>query len=239
MTKAPPPGWASDALTHFFDLARSNAFATYHHLKGSYRRLSHIDAIFLDLFKDLKDPPQPASAALAIRAHAAWRAAVGLAIAGQLAESYAVLRSSLENALYANRFDEVPSSFDVWTRRAEDEKAKRACRNEFSGKNLFDALRARDARGAAAAGELYERTIDLGAHPNELAVLSTMSMDESDEGTGFSFAYLTGDGLELRLALKTSAQVGVAILDIIRHFLADEFKTRGLEPRLEQVRVGL
>lgn len=74
-----------------------------------------------------------------------------------------------------------PARAEVWLRRGEDVAATRRCRKEFEVGNVRATHETQDARGAAALKDPYERTIDLGAHPNQLGVLSSTQRTETDQ----------------------------------------------------------
>ena len=216
MSTTVPPGWGDDPLTSFFDEGRKHSFASHHRLKGEFERLRVIDSAFVAVFDQWLDPENTLVAPLAIRAHSAFRAAAQLSLAGQLPEAYMVMRGCIEHALYGNYIDLHRDAWNVWSKRGDDEAARKLCVRTFSGRNLFDSLRARDHRLGEIAGQLYERTIDFGAHPNELGVGSTMDFEERpDGGISFAYTYLSGDGMPLRLCLKSLAQTGLIVLDIL------------------------
>ncbi len=211
-----PPGWGSDSLTSFIDLARDHAFGSFHNLQGEYAALRTIDTAFLALIDGWLDPENVFAAPLAVRSFSSFRAAAQLALSGQLPEAYMVMRGCLEHSLYANYMDANPSSWAVWSKRGADDAARKLCAKTFSGRNLFDALRHRVPPLGEMAGALYERAIEFGAHPNEMAIGSTMEMKETEDGgRTFEYAFLSGDGTPLRLCLKSVAQTGLIVLDIL------------------------
>jgi hypothetical protein len=195
-----------------------------------------IDAAFLALLEGWSDPENIAVAGFAYRAHSAFRAAAQLALTGQVPEAFMVVRGSLECALYANHIDVQASAFDAWIERGESENARRRCKTEFAGKNLFASVRSRDSGLAEIAGRMYDRSIDLGAHPNEAGVMSTLTVEESEAETGFVFSYIAGDALPLRLAIKSVSQVGLMVLDIMCLVFPQRCAEQGIADRLAAVK---
>lgn len=175
MPDTPPTGWARDDLTKFLDLGRAHQFQAFEHLSGSYRRLRDVDAVFLKLGENLDNPPNLISPLFVYRSHSAYRAAAGLVLAGQVPETYMVGRGCLEFALYGLYFANKPHTFDTWIARNEGAAQKKEVRKEFPVGNLMEVLKAADRRCAEVATALYERTIDLGAHPNQLAVFGSLN----------------------------------------------------------------
>lgn len=209
-----PAGWGKDELTAFFELARAHTFGTFHGLITEFNSLRWIDEGFLRFIKDWTDPETPTTVTLVPRAHSAFRAATQLTLSGQIPEAYMVMRGCLEYALYANHMAMEPGAFETWRRRDENAASRKKCVREFAGSRLFGSLRKRDNTIGDRAGLLYERAIDFGAHPNELAVGSLMSVEESETVATINHSYLSGDGLPLRLCLKSLGQTGLITLEI-------------------------
>lgn len=231
-----PKGWASDSLSSFFDVARNNLLASFANLRGEYSAIRDIDAAFLALLEGWTDPESIGPAPLAFRAHSAFRVAAQLALSGQVPEAFMVMRGCLENALYANHIDSAAAALDAWLKRADSEAARKRCVSEFAGRNLFGSLRSRDGQLGDMVGKMYERTIDYGAHPNESAVLGSMTVEEGEEHTGYVFAYVTGDGLPLRFALRTLAQVGLMTLDILCLVFPKRASEKRIQDRLKPIK---
>jgi hypothetical protein len=231
-----PPGWASEPLSAYLDMVRGNAFATFHNLRGEYALLARVDGFYLRFLEDFRDPPVLAAAPFAYRAHAGYRAACGLAISGQVPEAFMVMRGVLENALYANYIGQKPDAYEIWRKRGEGEVERKACVRAFSGKNLFDALGALHEGTRQAAGRLYERSIDLGAHPNEEGHFALMSVTETEQEYQVDTAYLSGDGPNLRRALQQCAHVGLIGLAIFSIVFPERFAEIGIKEDVEALR---
>jgi hypothetical protein len=234
-----PSKWGVDGLSAFFDAARSNAFASYNNLAGSYRRMVDIDDLYLALFEEFKDPEHPLGAGLALRCHSAFRAAAQLTLSGQVPEAFMVLRGALELALYAFHASTSDERAQIWMNRDEDEQTKRRCKQEFTGRRIFPALRARNADVGRVAGDLYERSIEYGAHPNARGVLTTMTHEETESEQSFVFAYLTGDGMALRFVIKSWCQNAICALDVLGLVFPERFQELRLVQRSMPMRVNL
>ena len=136
----PPAGWGQDELTKFIELARRNQYATFQNLGGPYRRLRELDDLFLKALSNLDNPTEWVPAFFFYRSHSAFRAAVQLSMAGQIPETYMVLRGCLEFALYGVYFWRNPDSWPIWCERHESPAAKKKVRKEFKTRALFDAV---------------------------------------------------------------------------------------------------
>ena len=232
----PPPGWGKDRFTAFLDMARGNLFASFYNLAPKYAILRTVDEAYLALIEGWKDPEDAFAAPLAIRCHSAFRVAAQLSMSGQLPEAFMVARGCLEHALYANHINARPDAWTVWTQRGRDQKAKKACIQEFATRRIFDSLRERDTRIAEIAGALYERAIEFGAHPNELAVAVSTEMFESHDGVSFEFSYLAGDGLAYQLCHKSVIQTGLVALDTLCLVFPERCRALRIQERVAAVK---
>lgn len=150
-----------------------------------------------------------------------------------------VLRGCIENALYGLYLSRNPTSRETWLKRDDDKKSKQTMRNEFTAGNLLRAVQSEDVKLYDIAKELYDRTIDLGGHPNEEAFFTVMKQTEGDSKLTFHSAYLVGDEPALRLALKTCAQIGTCTLSIFQMIYPQRFDILGLSDRLNLLKKGL
>jgi Protein of unknown function (DUF2442) len=210
-----PPGWGEDRLTAFFDLAQQHAFAISVHYAELASAIIRVDHAFDVFVQNWINPEIATAASFVIRAHASYRAAAWLAMCGQLSETYAGARATLEQALYANVIGDDLEKWKIWAQRGENEKTRKKSKALFNGSALFEALHMRSERLSGLAHDLYELTIDHGAHPNPAAVWSSMEMTETvDGGRRFEHDYIAGDGDAHELALVVVVRIGLVSLDI-------------------------
>jgi hypothetical protein len=167
---------------------------------------------------------------------------------GQIPETYALLRSTLEWALYAGHVHGNDERAEVWLRRhdgeapdgtatPESEAARRRVRNEFTVAGLLAELEQRSPSVHARAKELYEQAIDFGAHPNERAL--TSSMRPEDGGTWQLDYFTPENSLPLQLAIKRICQVGVCCLEIFQLLWPERVRLLGLDRVLPELQRGL
>ena len=234
-----PERWASDDVTAFIDAARVNEYATFANLPAQMSRLIGIDRAFrkvIDAFNNSKDwfP-----GLFVLRAHSNYLGACRLTLSGQLPESYALLRSTLENALYGLYLSRNPASRETWLRREDDTKSKQKVRNEFTiGALLKLATQIAPSEGKVAK-TMYERAIAQGAHPNELALMQTLKLGKQPAHLKFTVSYLQGDGLPLQLALKSTAQVGVCTLALFERVMPERYAILGINQDVASLQAGL
>ena len=240
MVKPVPEKWGDDRLSSFIENAAGNTHATFANLKAEWGKLEEIDELFQRIVDHLDNPSDLVGAIFLPRAHSAYRGAVRLAVSGQLPEAYSVLRTCLEWGLYALSMREDPSDAEVWLRRHEDEDSKRRVRQRFQIARMMDLLAARSNHIGTIVRELYERCIDFGAHPNELALTTNGSISRGPEGQHvFEAIYLAELSDALRLAIRTTAQIGIGVLGIFRLLFPERFDLLGVTARLEVARAGL
>jgi hypothetical protein len=203
-------------------------------------RLSDIDFIYRKAIGGVTHSSEWFAGLFLLRAHSNYLAACRLCWSVQIPETYAILRSCLENALYGLYLAKHPESRETWLRRQDDAAAKQKVIDEFKiGKMLKLAIEV-DVTEGAVAKQLYERTIDSGAHPNELAFMQTLQINKSANQTEFKNNYLGQDSLALSLALRTTAQVGVCTLSLFQVIYCDSINIMGVTTDLlHRVKVGL
>jgi len=234
-----PPGWGDDPLSKFIQGTTDNTYATFHNLKEWYNRLSDINVSFGDATQNMDRAQDWFASFFLFRAHSAYLAGIRLALSGQVPEAYMVLRGALECALYGLYVARKPSVSEIWLRRDEDEVSRRKVRKEFKVANVFQVLELEDQKLRKIAGNLYERTIDYGSHPNQQAFLSVMKQQSDDSKITFQSAYMIGNEDALHLCLKSCAQIGICTLSIFRLVFRERFDILGISQNLDSMKKGL
>jgi len=233
LNTTPPPNWGSDEITRYIDVARNNSIATFVHKVSAYSTVSGISTIFEKLNTDHRDPESINAVLFLLRAHSAYLASVSLGMSGQLCEAYAVMRLCIENALYGHYVHMNSDVMEVWLSRHESEDNMKKVRDVFTIKNVMGSFHDKDERMANAIQTLYERTIDMGGHPNERGLMQTLKIKKVEGNTEYTSDYLAGDGPPLDLCLKSVAQVGGGVLFIFRHIFPERFEQVDVNRTLE------
>ena len=234
-----PPGWGQDSRSEFIENAWHNTFATFHNVKDWYSILKDIHLVFDAITHNIDRTPDWFASFFLFRSHSAYLGSVRLALSGQTPETYIVLRGCLENALYGFYVSRNAESREIWLRRHDDEKSNKAVRKTFTIRNLLKALRSEDLKLHDVAQELYDRTIDLGGHPNEQAVFTVMKQTVNGTKLTFESGYLVGNEPALVLALKTCAQIGTCALSVFQRIYRERFDILGLSDQLASLKRGL
>ena len=232
----PPPGWGKDEITQFIDYARSHEYATFANCTSEFKNLRQIDTLFRQLISNLYNSREWFASFFLLRSHSSYLGAVRLAMSSQVPETYTVLRSAIENALYGHYLHKNPSSCETWLCRHESDVNKKMVRKEFTIGRLIRELETSNKNEAQIAQNLYDATIDYGAHPNERALSQSLQITEGTESVELKILYLDEDSAPFRLALRRTAQVGACVLGIFRLVFKERFDIMGLTSSLDSLK---
>lgn len=227
-----PLDFGDDPLSQFINNAWQNTIASYANLKPEYNLLKDIHESFVKIGSNLNNTAEFIASLFLYRVHSSYLAGIRLSLSGQIPETYTILRSCIENALYGFFISKNPNKFDIWINRHCDQKSKNIVRNEFSSGNLFRYLKAENLKAHNISKKLYDYCIDFGAHPNERSITSILRMDESKKKLDYKLSYLTDDLLLLKSAIKSTAQVGVCTLDTFSLIFKERFEILGVSDKL-------
>lgn len=231
--KGPPPdGWGGDRISHFIESVRRNQFSTFANLKDSYDQLLHIDERFWstrrnltlhlrDLvnkqgnmkFESIRTQDEDwLEIYFFMRTHASFLGATGLALGAQIPETYAVLRACLENAMYGFYVFGDTSLKKIWLDRYKGDPERKKVRDLFTVGKMDKALEAKDAELAKRVSQLYNTTIDDGAHPNVNAFFANSLQKNENKEITLAVAYLNPG--ELKTVLSQTIATGETVFDI-------------------------
>jgi hypothetical protein len=233
------PDLPSDSLGKFLTDAQHNVAATFANLRPQYDALAAIDRAFCDIIDNLNQSPEFVACFFLIHTHSTFRGAARMCLSGQVAETYTVLRSCLESALYGLYIAGDTNRQEIWLRRHDDDASRQRVRNEFTIRNVLDHLESIDAKTHGIAQSLYDRTIDYGGHPNERAVNIQIKTESDGSCADFTAEYFLCGDLPHQVSLKSSAQIGICSLDIFYNVFRDRYRILGIDARLDEMRKGL
>jgi len=231
-----PPGWGTDGLSAFLKMAGSNQASTFALKKPEYKLLSDIDDAFCRIGNNLVNPKSILGANMLFRSHAAYRGSCGLCMSGQVAETFVLLRSCLEYAAYGLHIFKNPALGETWLNRNEDAASLKAVRRAFRAIDVQKTVAGAEARLGEVYEQLYERSINFGAHPNVLGVTASMTMQRDTDQTQLQHLYLHDDDLTLAMGLKSTAQVGATSLHIFQYVFQERFMLLGVRELLMELR---
>ncbi|MET2825644.1 hypothetical protein [Mesorhizobium shangrilense] len=236
MASTKPPGWGDDELSKFLEAAHQNQYATFVNKREAVAKLVAIDAQFSKATKDWLNPENEILAMLFIRCIGAYRTACGLAMSGQAAECYVQSRSVLEYAAYAVHINKDRSLGKVWLDRHEDEAGMKASKNAFQHAKVLKSLTSANRHAAGRFETIYQRTIDFGGHPNERAVTANLKIVEEADRRKMLGILQHGDGVQLEMALKTTAQCGLISLELLETIYGPKFELLGIKAAMLDLR---
>lgn len=230
-----PKRWAEDPLSEFIQDAFKNSLATFVHKKHAFDLLLKTDGAFRRIGQNLDNAGNPLAPALLHRSHSAFLASCRLSMSGQATETFPLLRSCLEYALYALHINENPSYAEVWLRRHENEESLRTVKRSFKHVHVMETLLNFDEALHNDLSQLYEQTIDFGGHPNERGVSSSTAMRTEGDTIVIRNQLLHGDSLALGYALKITAQIGLGSMKVFRLIFRERFDLLGLRDTIDSL----
>jgi hypothetical protein len=231
-----PPGWGDDELTKFLQAARENQNATFFRKRNETGLLIAIDAEFAKVSAGWLNPASEILAMLFLRCHAAFRTTSGLAMSGQAVEAFVQCRAMLEYAAYAVHIHANPSLGMVWLDRHQSAVGMTASKNEFKHVDVAASVTKANMHAGKRFEEMYQKTIDLGGHPNERSVTGNMKIVEQPDRRVMLAIMQHGDGLELLHALKTVAQCGMISLEMLEVVYGAKFALLGIKEAMLALR---
>lgn len=235
------PPWEKDSLSSFLSDAAFNERASSLNLPEVYSLLKQVDSTFrcvaAAIEKDNREElllPR----ILMVRVHSAFLAAVRLAMSGQALEAMLALRAAIEQAWYGLHIARDPQPFErstTWLQRHHSPEAKQKCKDAFTVSKVHHTHETLDAAGAKILHELYETTIDYGAHPNEKGLLASMRREEKGDAVTYQVGILHPEPLLMTVTLKTAIEVAIGTLKVSRLVAPTQLKVEGLDLTIEQL----
>lgn len=231
-----PTKWGSFELCRSLDLARSNQFATFQNCQSGFRRLNEINDCFELMGNNMSNPNSLLPALLFARSHSSFIGACGAGMCGASAEAFALSRLAIEHAGYALLIHSRPALGEVWLNRSSD---KKSVRGAFTNAAVRDALQKADQALAKIYSQIYEATIDFGAHPNEMALTGSMTVTSSANVRKYAVRYFDDRPLTICHAMKSSAEAGLCSLHVFQHVFPERFMLLGIRDKLKELRQDL
>jgi hypothetical protein len=165
-TSSPTSTWAGDKLSEFLQRVRDHQLTTFTTINPAFNILRDVDACFVKVAESMeKLQTSPLSLIFFARCHAAYRAACGTSTAGQLPETFVLLRSCLEYPGYALLIHHERHLEMVWIHRHNGGDALSKMRGAFTTANAKKAVQSTDPALGDWYSNLYENAIDFGGHP--------------------------------------------------------------------------
>jgi hypothetical protein len=196
-------------LEEYVDGTRSNSRSFLQNQRELRSLLQDVSSSFARLISQPAIANDGATLFVAI-AHSSYLAAMQLATGGQLPPSYMASRGVLEAALYGWYVTFKPELKAVWSARHQDEESKKLVKKSFKIVDMRDALRAVSVDIENQFSVAYDHTIDLGAHPNSLVMVTNLTGEDLDGNQTFQYVNLESEARNL--AVQTAAHSGITAL---------------------------
>jgi len=235
-----PPylNWGFDELTQFIDISHKNIWATYAEVE-EFQKLILIDQIFTKASHLFDNDPKVLQSMFFIRAHSAYRASVRLAGSGQIPESFALMRTVIENALYAFHIFKNPRLEKIWMNKEKSPEHKKEYKKNFKMVDIMKEYQKNDLNNGAQTQKLYNKTIRYGAHPNSDGIFSNLKVEDEGKDKIIYNYYINRNELALKNSIKNTARIGVCSLFIFQNIFSEKFKKAHLDEMVYSVSRGL
>lgn len=224
------------SLQDFFDTLRLAQQANRAKFPDRYNVIERIDRCFVRTGENLINPEPAMTGILLLRCQHAFKTAAGMALAGQVVETFVMQRSVLEYAGYALLICKTPPLEGVFLGRHTSKKAMQTQRDAFTIGPVKVAVRRCDTTLADHFVEDYERSINFGGHPNPHAALSAMVPDEREGLNSLTVLAISSDPRIVEHALKCTAQVGLTALCVLQHVFKEKFELLGIRQEIEALK---
>lgn len=222
-----------DNLVPFFDLVASNQKANMARFPAEFELMRRVNICLSTAGQNLINPKPVMAGVMFLRCQYAYKAAVGMALSGQVVKSFAMMRSCLEYAAYALTMYHDPGAEAVFMGRHVSSNQMKSQKEKFKISNVREVVAGFDTKLAELFKIFYERTIDFGGHANPHGTMSTTEMVGDNS---FITVAMTVDDVMLRHAMKSSAQVGLTALFIFQHIFKAKFELLGIRAEMNALR---
>lgn len=230
--------WAEDPLAQFLAAAWRNTVQAFTSEAQQYSVIAEVDGIYRQLVADEEiNSSQRFPATFLVRSHGSLIAATSLALSGQVAEAYVLMRAALEAALHGLFIFDDPQGQKLWISRNDDEEGHDRAQAIFNGPEPLSNLQQIDPATAGIYEQLLARTIDRQLHPNTYAQGAQQSPNGGASADFTRSYFVRGDEVQ-RSCLRSVAQVGICCLTIFYYAFADRYRELQLDASVKRLRKG-
>lgn len=227
--------FGSDELTKRISETWHNIRVTWSQHKPIVQLLSSINDLFMKyvpvfckLSKETNIESSPA--AFLARAYGCYFAAVRISSSGQFAEAFVMFRACIENALYGYYISEHPELGKIWAERHQSKEAEKLVRNKFRVGDIFSFLTTREPKVGPFIKDMYDKSIDFGAHPNVHSIGCNLQYIEDERKTVMDI--FNTDPYFLKCCLLANARFGLGCLSVFRLIYPEQLRNRGVPEEL-------
>lgn len=208
----------SIGISGFLNAAHENESKSLQAHSELLQLLDRVDAGFRMLVSGTQKG-SPLASILLVNSHASFLCAARIALSGQSPPVFMTLRGCIESALYAFIVSSDETKAQVWLNR---EKERDRCRKMFTASNGLKSLKDIDPNLEKFISELYNASIDFGAHPNRRSVLEHLRFNHVQGASEVELIYLHHHhATPVLQALVACVETGIASLSMAPHVLPD------------------
>jgi len=239
------PPWGKDSLSKVLKSAEYNTLISTKNYGKIYGLLVSTYELLLDAERAIKYRVHPNDifpAFLFLKVHSSFLASIRTILSGQAVEAHPIMRLMIEQAwygLYIKLDPKPPKRRKIWLNRNDSEAGKKRCRREFTIANVRKAHKAVDPEVSAQLGELYEHTIDYGAHPNQYGVFSNLNQDNTSGKLKYSVGMLAFDMPVTMMSIRITIAIAIGYLKIIENRYKDGYDKNVSQQKVDKVIDGL
>ena len=232
-----PDGWTTNELAEYFDRMRKNQLATFDMERPLFGLLSEIETMYRRALDSIDHVEKGFFAVFLIRAHGSYVAACSLAAACHAPETYALLRLTLESTMYGLFMSKDNERSKLWLKRHDDEQTRNKVRKLFTNTALLNTVEKElPASDGKRFRDLYEETIDRGAHPNERYLTPYMEVEQKEHGVYIEVTHMFEGGPRLQQIMLSTARTGICGLLVFEHLYRTRFAIVSLDEDIHRLR---
>ena len=212
----PPSGWGEDRLSCALIAAHANAQAFFQFLPAEYGRLAAINGE-LRVLSMISTPilSHPREAQLALRTSVQYQSAAHDLMEFRIYESSRSVRATIECAGYTLLLMSEPGVSAAWHKRHQGRIERKAAQQAMKAAAVRAAVRLYCGRVADNFDEVYESSIDLGAHPNLEGLQRTSTARSRQGGIALGSQPFTNRIEEIRRQCCLVEKAGVVSAELL------------------------
>jgi len=234
MSPENPIGWGEDYISQIFIGQDSSLRTTFNLYRDDYARFNKIEDVFKKLTDIIEiDISNDISSLLLSHSYTAFIASIRLASVGQRAEAYIVCRGSLEAAIYSHELYINQCSNEIWMNRHKGVSEMKNFKKLFKFTELLSRLPNDALRNTTA--ELYQHSIDMGAHPNPMMLHKSVTLLEENGHQTLGINFPNVDKVHMPATLKFCSEIGTTDLRVLISAYSREYDLSDLQTELTQL----
>ena len=185
--------------------------------------------VFSKLSKEATIESSPA--AFLARSYGCYLASVRISSSGQFTESFVMFRACIENALYGYYINEHPKLKNIWIERHKSKDAEKLVRDNFRIGDIFNFLRTQEPKVGPLIKDMYDKSIDFGAHPNVHSIGCNLQYIEDERKTVMNI--FNNDDCFLKPCILANIRFGLGCLSVFRLIYPEQLRNRGVPEELK------